>query len=234
MTAPRPSAEPLAQPSEAQSDGVGLENHETSSAPTRNPAFAFAPAGPVASAQPGANGSGSPMASSTRDSDSEYEIDGNVVRVRQWQPAPLIEPAKPEPKPKAKAKAKPKGKKARFKENTGSLPKSWFPAKIRGATGWFDPVANGQGWIIRFRDSKSLTENSDEKSFQFPRISQETYLTLRGMKSDAERKEFIRDYVRGNLIAAVKRGNDRARAVAARLALKSRDSVEVCGQGRSR
>ena len=137
----------------------------------------------------------------------------------------LVEPAKPEPtlfkELKKSKKAKPKGKRTAFKENTGSLPKSWFPAKVKGATGWFDPVANGQGWVIRFRDTKPLTEDSNEKSFQFPRISAETYLTLKGMKTDAERKQYLRDYVRGNLINAVKRGNDRARAVAARLALKS-------------
>jgi len=165
---------------------------------------------------------------SAQSSVSEYETSGNLALkpVENVITFPCrVEPAKPEPalftELKKSKKAKPKGKRPAFKENTGSLPKSWFPAKIKGATGWFDPVANGQGWIIRFRDTKPLTEDSNEKSFQFPRISQETYLTLKGMKTDAERKEFIRDYVRGNLIAAVKRGNDRARAVAARLALKS-------------
>jgi hypothetical protein len=132
----------------------------------------------------------------------------------------------PEPKPKvkarkAKAKATGKAKKTAFKDNAGTFSKSWFPSKIKGATGWFDPVANGQGFVIRFRDTKPLTAGDPEKSFQFPRISQETYLTLKGMKSDAERKQYLRDYVRGNLIRAVRLGNDRARAVAARLALKS-------------
>ena len=189
-------------------------NHETPSTLTRNSAVTFAHARPVVSAQPSVS--------------NDYETSGNLALKPDTNVITfprLVEPAKPEPtlfkELKKSKKAKPKGKRTAFKENTGSLPKSWFPAKVKGATGWFDPVANGQGWVIRFRDTKPLTEDSNEKSFQFPRISAETYLTLKGMKTDAERKQYLRDYVRGNLINAVKRGNDRARAVAARLALKS-------------
>ncbi len=188
-------------------------------ADSRNPALTFRSNRPLDSAQSGQNGSIAGLASTTwfADSADQYQVIGNTVlkadNVMEFRPKPRLVEAKPKGKPKGKAKA--------FRENEGSLPKSWFPLKIKGATGWFDPVANGQGWIIRFRDTKPLAATSDEKSFQFPRISQETYLTLKGMKSDAERKRYIQDYVRGNLIRAIRQGNDRARAVASRLNVAS-------------
>lgn len=152
-----------------------------------------------------------------------YESRGNLAIVPQWQnePEPESEPLKIEAKPERSSKAS-TGKRWEKKIST-KAEADWlkrnFPSIIPDEAGRWDIRLDCAGFNVYFRVDKR--QNSGEPiNLKFPRISREMFLTLKGM-NDNERKTRIENYVAAYLITAIEQGNDRARAVAARLVTSS-------------
>lgn len=155
-----------------------------------------------------------------------YESRGNLAIVPQWQSEP--DPLKVEAKPvkiEARSKPDPKastGKRSEKKIST-KAEADWlkrdFPSVLPGEAGRWDIRLDCAGFNVYFRVDKRQN-NGEPINLKFPRISREMFLTLKGM-NDNERKTRIENYVAAYLITAIEQGNDRARAVAARLVTSS-------------
>ena len=133
------------------------------------------------------------------------------------KPAPKLEAVpevKPEPK-QPKRTSKPKAAKTESTKEEADWLANSFPAKVKGAAGRWAVINHGAGFEVYFRVDKRQN-NGEPINLKFPRISREMFLTLKGM-NDVERKERIAKYVSECLVGANQQGDDRARAVAARL-----------------